>query len=513
MRGVVGEGDTLKQNPFREIECTMSSPTKERFEPALIRAAVVVVLGTIMAILDTTIVAVALRTLSVDFHASVSSIQWVTTGYLLSLAIVIPISGWAMHRFGAKPVYMWSIALFTLGSLLCSFAWSVESLIIFRVLQGFGGGMIMPVGQAIMARIAGPQRMGRVMGIVGVPQLLGPILGPVLGGLIVSNTSWRWIFIVNVPIGLVALWLSRTFLAPSPSDRDHSFDSLGFAFLAPGLALVVYGLSEVGVRGGFSGAAVWDSLIIGGVLTLGFVLRSLKATEPLMDLRLFKDSTFSVSAIGIFLTGATLYGTMFLLPLYYQIDRGEAAWKAGFLMAPQGIGAALVMRAAGALMDKYGPRYVAACGFTVMTIGTFAYTSVTSHTSYSFLAVALLLRGIGLGFAMMHVIAASYRNLQPHQVPRATSATNIIRQIGGSLGVAIFAVVLDTQIHDRLGVAGNLVQSGHGTPPPSALILLAQAFAHSFWWACGSCALAIIPVLFLPTGATRRSAPVAVAAE
>ena len=489
--------------------------TKERLEPALIRAAVVVVLGTIMAILDTTIVAGARRTLSIDFHATVSTIQWVTTGYLLSLAIVIPVSGWAMHRIGAKKVYMTSLALFVLGSLLCSFAWSAESLIIFRILQGFGGGMIMPVGQAIMARTAGPQRMGRVMGIVGVPQLLGPILGPVLGGLIVSNTSWRWIFIVNVPIGLIALWLSRSFLAPTPSDKDHRFDTFGFALLAPGLGLVVYGLSEVGVVGGFHGTGVWGSLGFGVLLSAAFVWRSLRAPEPLMDMRLFKDRTFSVATVGIFLTGATLYGTMFLLPLYYQIDRGEAAWRTGLLMAPQGIGAAVVMRLAGSMSDKYGPRYVAAFGLTVMAFGTFILTTVGASTSYALLAVALFIRGIGLGFGMMPVIAASYRNLNHGQVPRATSATNIIRQIGGSLGVAIFAVVLDTQIRSRLGHLAGFVMSGASQVTMHEHTLLARAFGTSFWWSFGSVIIGVIPAFFLPASPLVRTAapatPVAVA--
>jgi EmrB/QacA subfamily drug resistance transporter len=484
-----------------------SSSPKERLEPALIRAAVVVVMGSIMAILDTTIVAVALHTLSIDFKASVSAIQWVTTGYLLALAIVIPISGWAIHRFGAKTVYMVSLGLFTLGSLLCSFAWSVESLILFRVLQGFGGGMIMPVGQAIMARIAGPQRMGKVMGIIGVPTLLGPILGPVLGGFIVSNTSWRWIFIVNVPVGLVALFLSRSFLVPSAKDNEHRFDFWGFLCLAPGLGFLVYGLSEVGVVGGFHGRTIWTSLIVGVVLLIAFVLRSTRAIEPLMDLSLFRDRTFTVSSVGIFLTGVTLYGTMFLLPFYYQIDRGQAAWQAGLLMAPQGIGAAMMMRVAGSLADKYGPRYVAASGFAIMAVGTFFYTRVTSHTSFSLLAIALFLRGIGLGFGMMPVVAASYRNLNHAQVPKATSATNILRQIGGSLGVATFAVILDTQIRTRLGVAGAMVQSGHGAPTANELALLAQAFAHSFWWSCGSCLLGVLPAFFLPNTPIRRSAP------
>jgi EmrB/QacA subfamily drug resistance transporter len=489
----------------------MSMPaTKERLEPALVRAAVVVVLGTIMAILDTTIVAVALHRLSIDFRSTVSTIQWVTTGYLLSLAIVIPLSGWAIHRMGAKRVYTISLALFLIGSILCACAWSATSLIVFRVLQGFGGGMIMPVGQAIMARTAGPQRMGKVMGIVGVPQLLGPILGPVLGGLIVSNISWRWIFIVNVPIGLVALWLSRTYLAPTSGDRDHRFDLAGFALLAPGLALIVYGLSEVGVVGGFHGHSVWFSLVGGLVLTAGFIVRSTKALEPLIDLRLFKDRTFSFAAAGIFFTGVTLYGTMFLLPLYYQIDRGDAAWKAGLMMAPQGIGAAMFMRLAGSLADKHGPRYVAAGGMAALAIGTYFYTTVGAHSSYYFLGTALFIRGIGLGFGMMSVVAASYRNLTHAQVPKATSATNILRQIGGSLGVAVFAVVLDTQITQRIGArAGAAIQNGIAQASPTQLEQIARAFGHSFWWSFGACALGIIPAFFLPRTPIAKSPVVA----
>ncbi|MDH2903599.1 MAG: MDR family MFS transporter [Actinomycetota bacterium] len=477
----------------------MSTSTKERLEPALVRAAIVVVLGTIMAILDTTIVAVALHQLSIDFRTTVSTIQWVTTGYLLSLAIVIPLSGWAIHRLGAKRVYMISLALFVGGSILCALAWSATSLIGFRVLQGFGGGMIMPVGQAIMARTAGPQRMGKVMGIVGVPQLLGPILGPVIGGLIVSNISWRWIFLVNVPIGLVALWLSRSYLAPTPGDNQHRFDFVGFALLAPGLALIVYGLSEVGVVGGFHGPSVWFGIVGGLILSAGFVARSMKAREPLIDLQLFRDRSFSVATIGIFLTGATLYGTMFLLPLYYQIDRGDAAWKAGLMMAPQGIGAAMVMRLAGSLADKHGPRYVASFGMAGLALGTFFYTFVGSNTSYYFLGLALFVRGIGLGFGMMPVVAASYRNLTHAQVPKATSATNIFRQIGGSLGVAVFAVVLDTQIAQRVGTsAAAAIQNGVARATPTQLQQIAHAFGHSFWWSFGTCVLGIVPALFLP---------------
>jgi len=463
------------------------------------QVAVVVVLGTIMAILDTTIVAVALATLARDFHTTITTIQWVTTGYLLALAVVIPLSGWAVHRFGAKPVYVISLALFITGSALCGLAWSASALVAFRVLQGLGGGMIMPVGQTMMARTAGPDKMNRVMALIGVPTLLGPILGPVLGGLIVSNVSWRWIFFINVPIGIVALVLSFRFLPSSRGDRSHRLDAVGFLLLAPGLSLLVYGLSQVGSDGGFSSRGVQLSLVASVVLIVAFVLRSLRAPEPLLDLRLFQRFNFTMASVCIFLVGATLYGTMFLLPLYYQIVRGEPAWKAGLLMAPQGIGAAMVMRTSARMADRYGTRRTVPAGMAVLALGTLAYTQVSGSTSYAFLAVALFVRGIGLGFGMMPVFAAAYRGLSHEQVPRASTSTNIIRQVGGSIGVAVFAVVLQHAITERFPRhAPSLGSMPSGALPATVADRLAQSFATSFWWSFAVCALAVVPALFLP---------------
>ncbi len=481
----------------------MSSTT--RLEPQIVRTGVVVVLGTIMSILDTTIVAVALHTLSHDFRVSIATIQWVTTGYLLALAIVIPVSGWAVHRFGAKPVYQISLGLFVLGSAFSGLAWSATALIVFRVIQGVGGGMIVPVGQSILARTAGPQRMSEVMAIVGVPQLLGPILGPVLGGLIVSNTTWRWIFFVNVPIGVVALVLAQRFLTPTAPDGARRFDLLGFALLSPGLALVVYGLAEVGTQGGFHGAAVWDSIGLGVALIAGFVARALTAPEPLIDLRLFRDRTFALASTGIFLLGGALYGTMFLLPLYYQIARGDSAWVAGLMMAPQGIGAAISMRPGGILADQRGPRYVVPVGVVVLSIGTFAYTQVNASSNYVMLAIALFIRGLGMGITMMPTFASSYRNLTHDDVPKATSATNILRQVGGSLGVAIFAVVLQTRVTRTLPTTGALIQAGRLRPTPSELQTIAAAFAHSFWWSFFASAIVFVPALLLPNRGVREA--------
>src|SRR5215203_5992101 len=211
----------------------------------------VVVLGAIMSILDTTVVNVAINTLSRDFDTPLSTIQWIVTGYTLALATVIPVTGWAADRFGTKRLYMLSIGLFLAGSALSGAAWSAESLIAFRVLQGLGGGMLMPAGMTILTRAAGPQRVGRVMAIIGVPMLLGPILGPILGGWLVDAASWRWIFFINLPIGIAALIASQRILARDVPQPGHRLDWLGLGLLSPGLALLIYGLAETSGDGGF----------------------------------------------------------------------------------------------------------------------------------------------------------------------------------------------------------------------------------------------------------------------
>ncbi len=401
-----------------------------------------------MSILDTTIVAVALATLGRDFHVSVTTIQWVATGYLLALAMVTPVTGWAVDRFGAKLIWMTSLSLFIVGSSLCGLAWSANSLIAFRVLQGIGGGMLLPVGQSILARAAGPQRMGRVMSIIGVPMVLGPIMGPVIGGLIVSNFSWRWIFYINVPIGIVTLILSQRWLPKFDSDErfPSAFDTLGFCLLSPGLAAIVYALSEVGVTGSYTGAPVIISFVLGIVLMTAFILHALHVKNPLLELHLFKHRNFAIANVCIFVIGATLFGSMFLLPLYYQMARGQEAWVAGLLMAPQGIGAACIMRWAGSVTDRVGPRRVVPAGILLMAAATIPLAFVTTSTNEAWLAVTLFVRGLGLGLSMMPVTAAAYFDLNHAEIPKASTVMNIVRLIGGSVATALFAVVLERQI-------------------------------------------------------------------
>ena len=472
-------------------------------DPALRRLATVTVLGSVMSILDTTIVAVALDTLGRDFDVSISTIQWVTTGYLLALAMVIPVTGWAVDRGGAKRMWMISLVLFIVGSVLCGFAWSAPSLIFFRVLQGLGGGMILPIGQTIVARGAGPQRMGRVMSVIGVPTVLGPVLGPVIGGLIVSNASWRWIFFVNVPIGIVALVLSWRWLPKDGPRREHPFDLRGFLLLSPGLTLLVYALSAVGSSGSMSSPEVLASFTAGIALMSAFVWDGLRRrhgdSETLLDLRLFRYRSYSIANLSIFLLGAMLFGSMFLLPLYYQLVRGQSPLVAGLLMAPQGIGAALVMRRSGIITDRVGARRVAPAGVALIIAGSLPFAFVSATSSEVVLALSLFVRGVGLGMSMMPMVASGYTELDHADVPRASTTINISRQVGGSIATALLAVVLQRQIEARVpGVTNGLSLATVAHLPPAISADLAAAFGSTFWWVVGIAALLLVPCLFLP---------------
>jgi EmrB/QacA subfamily drug resistance transporter len=389
------------------------------------------------------------------------------------------------------------------GSALCGVAWSTESLIGFRVLQGFGGGMIMPIGQAILAQAAGPQRMGRVMSVIGVPTLLGPILGPVIGGLIVDHFSWRWIFFVNLPVGMLALGLAARILpkAEVRTARAAPLDLPGLLLLSPGLALLVFGLSELGMQGGLGDWKVVAGLVGGALLLAGFARHALRlGGRAVIDLSLFRDRAFSAAAGTVFIFGVSLFGAMLILPLYYQVVRGESALSAGLLLAPQGLGAAMAMPIAGRLTDRLGAGRIVPFGVIVALVGTGVYTQLTSSTSYTLLGFALWVRGVGLGMTMMPSMAAAYQTLNRAAVPRATSALNIIRTIGGSVGTAVLTVVLERRIVANVpGATGGLGELTGGSLGGARVAEpLAHAFGQTFWWAVGLTAIALIPSWFLP---------------
>jgi EmrB/QacA subfamily drug resistance transporter len=453
---------------------------QDRISPHVWRISAVVVIGSIMSILDTTIVNVALATLSRELHASISEIQWVVTGYMLSLAAVIPVTGWAARRFGAKQVYIVSLVLFTAGSALCGLATDTTQLIIFRVLQGVGGGMILPVGQLMLAEAAGPKRMGRVMSVVAVPMMLAPILGPTLGGLIVQNMSWRWIFYVNVPIGVIGVIAALKVLPKVERGAAERLDTRGLLMMATGLPLLTYGLAEVGVTGGFSSPKVIVPFVVGVALVGLFVRHALRVPNPLLDMRLYKRATFSSASFAMFCLGAALFGGMILLPLYWQTVRLETVVVTGLLTAPQGLGAAFAMPIAGKLTDRIGGGPVALFGVTLCTVATIPFALIGAHTSILWLSAAMFVRGIGIGFGFMPAMAAAFASLERSQLSSATPQLNVLQRVGGSIGTALLAVVLQRALIGAHGLSGA-----------------AHAYGTAFLASAALSALAIIPCVIL----------------
>ncbi len=486
-----------------------------QIDRALLAVASVVVLGAIMSILDTTVVNVAIRTLAVRFNTTLPTIQWVATGYTLALAAVIPLSGWIADRFGTKRLYMISIALFILGSALSGIAWSAGSIIFFRVLQGLGGGMIMPAGMTILTRAAGPQRIGRVMSIIGVPMLLGPILGPILGGWLVADVSWRWIFFINLPIGLIALALSLRILPRDVAAHDQKLDLAGFLLLSPGLALAIYGLAETNSAGGFGSAKVIVPLIAGIALLGVFVWHALRTSDPLVDLRLFKDRTFATSSTMLVLVVISVFGSFLLLPLYFQTVRGESALQSGLLLAPQGLGAMIAMPVAGMLSDRTGPGKIVPFGLVAIIAAVLWLTQIGPDTSYVATSVDLFVFGFGMGFTMMPTFTGALQSIREAAVARASTMLNILQQTGASIGTAVLTVILASALTDRLGPGASAAGgTGSGGPVPEHVkSLMADAFGHTFWWALGLLIVAFVFSAALPKrkpeGATASPIPMA----
>ncbi|MGN6610810.1 MAG: DHA2 family efflux MFS transporter permease subunit [Angustibacter sp.] len=465
----------------------------EKIDAAVLKVAGVVVLGAIMSILDITVVNVALRTFQTAFAdggqpLAYSDVAWTVTGYTLALATVIPLSGWAADRFGTKRLYMLAILLFTLGSALCATATSIEMLIGFRVLQGLGGGMLMPLGMTIMTRAAGPARMGRLMAILGVPMLLGPIFGPILGGWLIDHFSWHWIFLINVPIGLLALVYASFALAKDSPHPSESFDVVGMLMMSPGLALFLYGVSSIPGEGGFGHTKVLLPGLLGLALMAAFVVYSFRPQHPLLDLRLFRNRNLTVSVTTMFIFAAAFFGGLLLVPQFLQQVQGETPLNAGWLVAPQGVGAMVTMPIAGALTDRFPVGRIVPFGLLAIIGGMFSLTQIQADSSHwGFLIPVLFVMGLGMGATMMPIMTSALKTLTHHEVARGSTLLNITQQIASSVGVAIFSVVLT-----------NALKDNPPTSPAQAPVAAAAAFSHTFWVAAFLVTLTLIPALFLP---------------
>jgi EmrB/QacA subfamily drug resistance transporter len=501
IRAPKSHGASIATHGKRPQAGSSQTATEPVLTPEILTLAAVVVLGAIMTVLDATIVNVALPTLGREFGTSIATIQWVTTAYLLAFASVIPLTGWASQRLGAKELWLLSLAVFTVGSLLAGLSWSIGALIAFRVIQGVGGGMIMPLGQTILAQAAGPKRMGRVMSIVGVPLLLAPITGPVIGGLLVDAISWRWIFFVNLPVATLAFLLAIKLLPRVPRRGGQRLDVLGTILLPGGIALFIYGLAEVGQKETLTTALPLTAIFIGLALIAAFVGHALRTANPLIDVRLFARSGFASAAATNLMLGVALFGVALLLPLYFQIIRGESPLETGLLLIPQGLGAACAISLAGALTDRLGARRVVPVGIFLALGGTLAYTQISVDSAYWYLAAALFLIGAGLGATITPSMAAAFQGLAHAELPGATSAINAVQRVAASLGIALLAVVLQRAIdanvggfHGGIAQAASLVQRHPAEAGPA----IADAFGTTFWVAFALTGAALVPALLLP---------------
>jgi EmrB/QacA subfamily drug resistance transporter len=449
----------------------------DRLGPGIWKIIAVTVAGAFMTQLSTTMVNVSLSNLGAELHASLSAIQWVTSGYLLALALMLPLNGWLVERIGAKALYLWCFSAFTLSSALCGIASSANALIGFRILQGMSGGLMAPMTQMMIARAAG-KHMARVIGYAAVPVMLGPILGPVIAGAILQFASWRWLFLLNVPVGAVAIILALFLL---PNDREETkqrdLDLVGFAVLSPGLVLFLYGSDHMGER--------IDQVILAlsvVLFAIFFKVAIRKGDRALIDLRLFKGKTFVNSTVTQFMSNGISFAGQMLIPIYLISACGRSPSATGWLLAPLGVGMICSYPWMGALTRRFGIRKLSAGGAFLALAGTLPLVWLASHgLSVAVLACALFLRGVGLSAVGIPSISAAYASVEKRDLPMATTSLNIVQRLGGPTMTTLCATFLGW----RLSAA----------PSPA---VTSDAFAEAFGLLCFLHVLLFLATLRLP---------------
>lgn len=387
----------------------------------------VAILGSFISQLDATIVNLSLSDLTRDLHSNLQTIHWVMSGYLLALALILPLNGWLVDRIGAKQVYLWCFASFTLTSALCGLAWSAEALVGFRILQGLSGGLLAPMTQMMMARVAGP-RMAQVVGFSAMPVLLAPILGPVVAGTILQYASWRWLFLINLPVGLAAIAMAMVLL---PADRDQvkmrSLDVVGLALLSPGLVSMLFAFDRLPRVTGLL------PLAIAMMLFSAFILWALrKGRSALINLELFRGRAFSTAVAIQFVSNGVAFTGQLLLPIFLLRACGQPPGRIGILLAPLGVGMMCGYPMMGYLTDRFGIRKVSLTGALLALGGTLPLAYLGGHGLVVWILTgSLFLRGCGLSAIGVPSVSAAYAAVDRNDLPMASTAINIIQRLGG----------------------------------------------------------------------------------
>lgn len=474
--------------PSTNSGTSAEAAAESSFPSALLRPVLVATFGSLLLNLNTTSINVALDRLMAYFAAPLATVQWIVTGYLLALALSLPSFRWAVERLGSRRLYVGCLLAFTVTSILCGCAGSAGILIFFRVLQGAVGGLLTPLAQILAAQLAGPKRIGRAIGIMSIPVLVAPLLGPTLAGFIIQRLSWRWLFLLNAPLAALGAWLAQRCLPPGDSLKHTRLDLVGLLLLSPGIGLFTYAVSLVGQDRSLSRAAL-AAFAAATALIVGFVLDAWRRPDTaLIDLRLFRHAKFDAALAAYLLTSIAEFGAQLVLPLYYQQVRGASALSTGLLLAPQGLGMLLTLPQVGRLTDRLDNGKIVIAGVVTTLLGTYAFTQAGSHSSYLLLSASLVLRGAGLGATAAPAVAAAYKHLRSDEIPNGTAAINIVQRLGAPLGTAAMAMTLQWFLA-RLSV----------TRAP-----LASAFAHTFAVSAALSGLALFAGLVLARNAAPR---------
>ncbi len=393
-----------------------------------------------MAMLDSTIVNLALENIRYDLAAPLSRVQWVATGYLISLAVSLPLTGWLSRRFGDGRLWKASTLGFVLASVVCALAQTLTHLIVARCLQGLAAGLMVPAGQAVLASAADRRQLGRLMGSVGFAVALGPALGPAFGGVLIDAASWRWLFLINVPVGAVALIAAARLVTAGRTSSGARIDCRGLLLIGFGLPLLLYGAAEIG--SGNIGTLSIASSGVGAVLTALFVFHAVQSQDPLIDVTLLLRSGFVAPVVTAGLTGAAMYGGLLLLPTFLQRSLGQTPTEAGLMLMAMGLGSAVILPAAGALTDRFGPRGISIAGGGLLIFTTIPFVS---SATLVFVAIIILLvaRGAGLALAQMPAITAAYTQVDEAKTGDAATLINIGQRLGGALGAIVMVAAIE----------------------------------------------------------------------
>ncbi|WP_138752544.1 MDR family MFS transporter [Paenibacillus sinopodophylli] len=429
---------------------------------AILPPLIAIIAAMIMVILDSTVVNNAIPKLVEYFDTDLKTIQWTITGYTLALSAVIPLAGWMTDKFGSKQIFMLTIALFTIGSVLCGIAQTPEQLIIFRIIQGLGGGMVAPIGMTMVFKLAPPERRGSIMGLLGIPMLLAPAFGPVLSGWLVDSVSWHWIFIINLPIGIIAFILGHKYLPKSERHVAPHLDLIGMCLAPIAFSMLAFGVSEGGTS--WSSTSTVTGLTIGGIALILFIFVELRQKQPLLELKVFKSSDFTRSIILTWIVQLAMFGAMLIVPLYLQGVMHYTALETGWILMPYALCAAIGMPISGRLFDKIGARPLAFAGLTVVSISLYILSGISLDTSLWVIIVCISIMGLGMGFSMMplntHVLNSAPRRL----VSRVTPLTTAAQQVVVSFAVAGLTGYLTSQI------TLHAASAGEDTNPLSAVV-------------------------------------------